>query len=354
MLDNRTAIVGAILGTAVGDAIGLPYEGLTRSRGIRLLGEPDRHRFYRGRGMVSDDTEHTCMVAQALVASGGEVGEFARQFAWRLRWWLVGVPAGVGFATLRATLNLWLGRPPERSGVCSAGNGPAMRSAVIGAAVDSLETLRPLVTAATRITHTDARAEHGALTVAYAAWLAKRSPRVDGTQFLSQLRSLLPNDAAAELLAAIEGAVSSLERGESTEAFAASLHLGRGVAGYVNHTVPVAIHAWLRNQDDIRRGVVDVVRCGGDTDTTGAIVGGIIGSSVGKAGIPAEWLEGLAEWPRTVQWMEELGDHVATMMSIGRPGRPPRLPVPGLLARNAFFLAVVLLHGFRRGLPPYR
>lgn len=350
---NRTAIVGAILGTAVGDAIGLPYEGLTRSRGIRLLGEPDRHRFYRGRGMVSDDTEHTCMVAQALVASGGEVEEFARHLAWRLRWWLLAVPAGVGLATLKATLNLWLGFPPNRSGVFSAGNGPAMRSAIIGAAVDGLETLRPLVTAATRITHTDARAEHGALTVACAAWLAKRASRVDGEHFLSQLRSLLPKDAAAELLSAIEGAVLSLERAESTQAFAASLHLGRGVTGYVNHTVPVAIHAWLRNQGDLRRGVVDVIRCGGDTDTTGAIVGGIIGSSVGKPGIPAEWLEGLADWPRTVRWMEELGDHVARAMSLGRPGRPPRLPPLGLLARNAFFLAVVLRHGFRRGLPPY-
>jgi ADP-ribosylglycohydrolase len=303
--------------------------------------------------MVSDDTEHTCMVAQALVASGGEVQAFARELAWRLRWWLMAVPAGAGLATLKATVKLWLGFPPNRSGVFSAGNGPAMRSAIIGAAVDGLETVRTLVTAATRITHTDARAEHGALTVAYAAWLAKRASRVDGRQFLSQLRSLLPKDAAGELLTAIERAMLSLERGESTEAFAASLHLERGVSGYVNHSVPVSIHAWLRNQSDIRRAIVDVIRCGGDTDTTGAIVGGIVGSSVGKAGIPAEWLKGLADWPRTVRWMEELGNHVARAISLGRPGRPPQLPAVGLLARNAFFLAVVLLRGFRRGLPPY-
>ena len=52
-------IVGSILGTAVGDAIGLPYEGMSKRRGVRLLGEPTRHRFFFGRGMVSDDTEHT-------------------------------------------------------------------------------------------------------------------------------------------------------------------------------------------------------------------------------------------------------------------------------------------------------
>ncbi|MFO0811068.1 MAG: ADP-ribosylglycohydrolase family protein [Gemmataceae bacterium] len=62
------AIAGAVLGCAVGDAIGLPYEGLSKRRGVRLLGEPDRHRFFVGRGMVSDDTEHTCMVGQSLCA----------------------------------------------------------------------------------------------------------------------------------------------------------------------------------------------------------------------------------------------------------------------------------------------
>ena len=57
-------VVGSILGTAVGDAMGLPYEGLSRRRGKRLIGPPDRHHFFFGRGMVSDDTELTCMVSQ--------------------------------------------------------------------------------------------------------------------------------------------------------------------------------------------------------------------------------------------------------------------------------------------------
>ncbi|QDV24529.1 ADP-ribosylglycohydrolase [Aureliella helgolandensis] len=64
---KREAIVGCILGTAVGDALGLPYEGLTPQRAPRLLGLPGRYRFLLGRGMISDDTEHTCMVAQSLM-----------------------------------------------------------------------------------------------------------------------------------------------------------------------------------------------------------------------------------------------------------------------------------------------
>ncbi len=103
------AIVGSLLGTAVGDALGLPYEGLSRRRGKRLYGEPDRYHLLPGRGMVSDDTEHACMVAQALIASGNDADAFARELARRLRWWLLALPAGTGLATLKATLKLCVG-----------------------------------------------------------------------------------------------------------------------------------------------------------------------------------------------------------------------------------------------------
>ena len=78
-------IVGCLLGTAVGDALGLPYEGVSRRRLNRLLGSPDRHRFMLGRGMVSDDTEHTCIVAQSLITSNFDIDIFTKDFARRLR-----------------------------------------------------------------------------------------------------------------------------------------------------------------------------------------------------------------------------------------------------------------------------
>ena len=104
------AIAGAILGCAVGDAIGLPYEGMSKRRGVRLMGEPTRHRFLFRRGMVSDDTEHTCMIAQSLCEHPADVDAFAGRFGRRLRWWLLGVPAGIGMATLKSCLKLWCGR----------------------------------------------------------------------------------------------------------------------------------------------------------------------------------------------------------------------------------------------------
>jgi ADP-ribosylglycohydrolase len=300
--------------------------------------------------MCSDDTEHTCMLAQALLVSGGNVEAFARSLAWRLRFWLLGLPAGIGRATLRAILKLWLGFPPARSGVFSAGNGPAMRSALIGVYFrESMDALRAHVRASTRLTHTDPKAEHGALAVALAARQASLgicSPR----EFCELIRATLDADAG-ELVSLIERAAASAGAGESTPTFAASIGLGDGVSGYTYHTVPVALHAWMRYPEDFFNAVIDVIRCGGDTDSVGAIAGAIVGAGVGRPGIPAAWLDRLWEWPRTVTWMEKLGKRVAEAAGTPRAAQP--VNVPGIFLRNLFFLVVVLLHALRRLGPPY-
>lgn len=338
-------IAGCILGTALGDAIGLPAEGLSRRRQRRIFGQLSRHRFLFGRGMVSDDTEHTCLVAEALIRSAGDPEAFERHLAAGLRWWLAALPAGVGLATLRAVIRLWLGVSPKRSGVFSAGNGPAMRSALIGVCYGThRDRMRALVRASTRLTHTDPKAEWAAFAVALAASLP-----ADGRAFQTTLAEEL-GDQAAEFLALTEAAVHSAERGETTEQFADSLGLQRGVSGYCFHTVPVALHAWLRHPTDFRAAVLAAVRSGGDTDTTGAITGAIVGSAVGEAGLPSDWLAGLIEWPRTVDRMLLLGSHLADRdrHQIAEP-----VSFASTLLRNAFFTAVVIVHILRRMLPPY-
>lgn len=137
--DGRLAEI--MLGTAVGDALELPAEGLSPQRRRRMMPGLWRHRLIFSRGMLSDDTEHTFLVAQSLLgacygtseASQGscDVATFQRRLASQLRWSLASLPPGVGLATARARLKLWLGFS-SASGVFSAGNGPAMRSALIG------------------------------------------------------------------------------------------------------------------------------------------------------------------------------------------------------------------------------
>ena len=86
------------------------------------------------------------------------------------------------------------------------------------------------------------------------------------------------------------------------------------------------------------------------------MVGGIAGATVGVGGIPAEWLDGLLEWPRSAAWMRALAERLARQFPVeGGSAKLGPLPLfwPGLVPRNLLFLAVVLGHGFRRLLPPY-
>lgn len=349
------AIIGCLLGTAVGDAVGLGCEGLPRRRQARMYPNLAGPRLLGQRGMVSDDTEHACLVAQALIESAGEPDLFKHRLAGRLRRWLLALPAGVGWATLRACLKLCVGVPPDKSGVVSAGNGPAMRSALLGVCFgDKPAQLRSLVRASTRITHTDARAEAGALAVAIAAYASYQGGG-DGEvpeRYTSALQSGL-GESPSEFIALVQRAADSARRSECTAQFAAAIGAENGVTGYVYQTVPVALHAWFCHPRDLRSAVLSVVRCGGDTDTVGAIVGAIVGAGVGQEGVPREWCNALWEWPRTVGWMERLGAQLAQVCESQRPQRALGLLVLPLMGRNFVFACIVIAHGLRRLLPPY-
>jgi ADP-ribosyl-[dinitrogen reductase] hydrolase len=360
MIDWPDKFAGTLLGTAVGDAIGLPREGLSPLRARRLFGDaPLGHGLVFRRGMISDDTEHACMTAQALLASGGDPEAFAHSLAWRLRGWLLGIPAGIGFGTLRAILKLWLGFGPQHSGVYSAGNGPAMRAPILGvwAAATGLapKATAALVRASTRLTHTDPRATEGALVIALAAAHgATTGPTgLNAAELIAHLQDQVHGE---ELRANLQQVASHLARGTATREFVAALGLSRGISGYINHTVPVALCCWLRWPTDFRTAVENAVLAGGDTDTTAAIVGGLSGATLGVHAIPQSWIDGLWEWPRSASWIktlaERLAEHSQSTLVVS-PGKPLSLFWPGLALRNPLFITVVLAHGFRRLFPPY-
>jgi ADP-ribosylglycohydrolase len=357
--DWSDVFTGVILGTAVGDALGLPREKLSRDRANKLFGPtPLCHRLFFGHGMVSDDTEQTCMVGQAILSAPDDARAFARNVAWRFRFWLLGLPAGIGSATLRAVVKLWLGFSPNSSGVNSAGNGPATRAAILGIYFGrDVRRLREYVGASTRLTHVDRRAEDGALVVALAAYYAaERGPDgIDPDHFFEWLRPNLDtiDDELEALLRKVE---HHLKTDSGAQQLAESLGLRRGVTGYIYHTVPVALFCWLHDRDDFRRALEHTIVLGGDVDSTGAIVGALSGAALGASRIPVDWLHGVVEWPRSIQWMRKLGHRLASQFTL--PEFKTRLgPVPlfwpGLALRNLLFLAIVLGHGFRRLFPPY-
>jgi ADP-ribosyl-[dinitrogen reductase] hydrolase len=353
----QSKVEGILLGTAIGDTLGLAREGLAPQRAARLFGMgPLKHSFLFGRGMWSDDTEHTYLVARALLTNGDDPQKFARNLARSLRWWLIRLPAGVGMATARALIKSWLGFSPSRSGVWSAGNGPAMRSAILGLLYDRDQALcLEMVRASTRLTHTDPRAEQGALLISVATSLALQYrngefPRSD------VIRQLLPLAQDAGLQVNLLLMERMLTTDSSPSEFVQALGLKRGVSGFVNHTVPVALFCWLKFPTDFTMAIESVIRLGGDADTSGAIVGALAGATVGSGNIPQAWQDGIAEWPLNVQWIKDLAKRLATRFpeqAQGPQQSAPSLYWPLLIPRNLLFLAVVLTHGFRRLAPPY-
>lgn len=131
-MNPHHSLIHSLLGTALGDSLGLPSEGMSRSRIAKRWKGPLEQRFLFGHGMISDDTEHTILVAQSLLLCGGEPAIFQKRLAGKLRWWFAGLPAGIGLATAKAIIKLWIGFPPGRNGVFSAGNGPVMRAPILG------------------------------------------------------------------------------------------------------------------------------------------------------------------------------------------------------------------------------
>jgi len=352
---NPDAFIGCLLGTAVGDSLGLPYEGLSPQRAAKLFPDTSKHHFFFGKGMVSDDTEHACFVAQAIIRSKGDVKEFQKQLARSLRWWLLGLPAGIGFATLRSIIKLWFGFPPNKSGVFSAGNGPAMRSPILGVAFGhDPEKLKQYVKACTEITHRDPKAYYAALAVALASCDVVCAETQWQDDFQKTLKVLVPEQDAQEFHDLVKNAKTSAENNEPVTQFAETIGSKKGISGYCYHTVPCVLQVWFQHGDDFEKGLQEIIKAGGDTDTAGAIFGGIVGARAATQCIPKSWLENIIEWPRTISWIEQLGkattsavdEYTSTMTS-------PRYFILGILLRNLFFLLVVLAHGFRRLVPPY-
>ncbi|HXX93592.1 MAG TPA: ADP-ribosylglycohydrolase family protein, partial [Planctomycetota bacterium] len=130
-MDLRDRLTGTLLGTALGDALGLPAEGMSARRIARRFGRVHRFHLLGRTGFVSDDTEQSALVAQSLARHPGDRDLCVRAFRRSLLGWFWRLPWGVGLATVRASFRIMLGRRP--SGVRSAGNGAAMRAAVLGA-----------------------------------------------------------------------------------------------------------------------------------------------------------------------------------------------------------------------------
>lgn len=270
---------GCLVGLALGDALGFPLEGLSQGRIARRFGRLDHFAFLGSRGYVSDDTELSVLLGEALLAGCGEPETSAREFGKRLVGWFRWGPPGIGMATLRASLSLMVGRP---GGVASAGNGAAMRAAPLGlySAAD-----RPgLVRALSTVTHTDPRAVDGALVVAEAVALLVQGREADWPTLSQSLPGI-----DLRLREALDQAWKLVRFEASPELRAQRL----GCSGYVLHSVPLALAALWSRPATFLEGLQAVVLRGGDADSNGAIAGALLGAAFGREGLPAQLVQAL-------------------------------------------------------------
>jgi ADP-ribosyl-[dinitrogen reductase] hydrolase len=351
-IPTRATFEGVLFGTAVGDALGLPAENLSPRRIRTLWGGEWRMRFLFGHGMISDDTEHTLIVAQALLTEADDPEKFQCGLARGLKWWFAALPGGVGLATAKSCLRMWIGLPLTKCAVVSAGGGPAMRSAIIGAYfADDAERRRAFTLASSRLTHRSWQAETVALAVAETtAFAVSDLKNAAFQQLTATLRQL---SSEGEWQGWIDRIESGLAAQTTVSKFASEAGLAKGVSGYAMHVVPVALYSYLRHPGDFKSALTEALNCGGDTDTVGAIVAGISGARLGVEAIPENWSSRICEWPRSKKFMQDVAARLATQKSEGKHPAPAGWIWPAILPRNIFFLIIVLLHGLRRLLPPY-
>jgi ADP-ribosyl-[dinitrogen reductase] hydrolase len=283
MAGRRERAIGSILGLAVGDALGAPFEFRRRDQipspvpafELPWLGYPP--------GTWTDDTALARNLWRSLIARGGELDlDDVRR---RHVAWLAAGPPDVGNQTALAlrepgpepARSVFERRGPE----VSAGNGSVMYCAPLGVArARAPERLFDEAPALSRITHWDRRCQTACLAVTLAA---------------AALVAGEPPDAA--VIRAVE-AVADREGGEELEYLVGEAGRSRPLdgpdQGFTLFTAGIGLQVAGEGLG-FEEGLRHIVSLGGDTDTNGAVAGALLGAAHGVEAIPAAWLDRLAE-----------------------------------------------------------
>ncbi len=301
-----------MVGTAVGDALGYAREGLSRRVALKMFGRPPlRYRLVPGIGLVSDDTQLMLLAAQAMLNSRSEGRFFRRAFQWRLSWYLLSLPVGIGRATLLASAKSWLYRFGLPSGVHSLGNGAAPRAMFCALAIHGTgHRRRRWVEDATALTHTHPLTSDGCQVLAALAEYAAttRLDKFDAAQALAVATEASQRPAIGELLAQL---APFLEQRRSPAAVARFFGWDTAIPGSMVPTTIMATYCWLRFPNDFYKAVGSAVALGGDSDSLGAIVGGLVGAHVGFDQLPKPLIDSLMRWPHGPEWMEAMADRLS-------------------------------------------
>lgn len=299
-LDRADRLTGAILGQALGDALGFVVEAEPPSVArsyvedwLRRGRAGDRSSPHFPFGQYTDDTQ----LARELLCSFREArGWSPAIYAARLaRLFAEQRDVGAGQGTRSAARRLLEGAPWTASGTPPpyAGNGSAMRAGPLGLLFSDWRAVGPAAREQSRITHQDPRCGAGAVAVALAVGIAARDRPVMPAEFLEEIAAAIEPDDAS-----FARAVSALFRwiGLAPEAAAARLQdshldpahqISQGISAFVIPSVVWSLYAFLHSPDDYWETICTAIGVGGDTDTMAAMAGAMSGARAGAVALPA-------------------------------------------------------------------
>ncbi|MCY1694870.1 ADP-ribosylglycohydrolase family protein [Curtobacterium sp. SL109] len=282
--------VGAVLGSAAGDALGAGYEFQPPVPEPTLIRMKGGGMFSWAPGEWTDDTSMAVPILRTLARGGSFADEAVLDSlvaAWadwartapdvgiQTRSVLAGLEARTASAA-RAAARL----EHDQSGR-SAGNGSLMRTTPL--VLGYLDDEAALVTAARAVSDlTHFEADAGDACVLWC--LAIRHAIVHGVLDVRRGLDFLPDDRRAQWA----DRLSAAEAGEPVDFTATN--------GWVVSALQAAYAAVLRT-DSLEDALVAAVRSGNDTDTVAAIAGGLAGAVHGASALPAQWRELLHGWP---------------------------------------------------------
>ncbi|HTS02622.1 MAG TPA: ADP-ribosylglycohydrolase family protein [Thermoanaerobaculia bacterium] len=317
----RERAAGCLLGGAVGDALGAPVEFLRLSEIRERFGPgglTDFAEAYGQVGAITDDTQMTLFTAEGLLRAvcrerhTETCDRPAVLHGAYLRWlktqgfaseaesfhastkddgngWLLGVKElharrGPGTTCLSALMAPRLGRVAGPAVNDSKGCGGVMRAAPAGILGESVEGAFELGCETAAITHGHPTGwlAGGALAAIVRALLDGRSLRESVRE---ALRMLETDARSSECRDALAAAASLAGRGRPTAEKLSTL----GDGWVAEEALAIGVYAALV-AGTFRDGVVLAVNHGGDSDSTGAIAGNILGAALGRDAIPFMWL----------------------------------------------------------------
>jgi ADP-ribosyl-[dinitrogen reductase] hydrolase len=274
--------LGAMLGLAIGDAIGTTLEFAPRDSKPRVTDMVGGGPFRLKPGQWTDDTAMALALMDSLIAHPAldEADLMDRFVAWHEQgtYSCTGRCFDIGMTT-RAALTRYKasGNPIAGSAdPMSAGNGSLMRLAPVAVRHwNDPDTLRQVAARQSRTTHAAPEAVDAC--VAYAQILSEA--------IAGRPRNEALGSRSSELAGAIGRILAGSWRGAHREAIKSS--------GYVAHSLEAALWCTARTSS-FADAVLLAANLGEDADTTAAITGQLAGALYGASAIPSHWRKQLA------------------------------------------------------------